>query len=179
MLFRRRRSQSRDPHSSAHPLDEERIGELVLPNIVVQPPAAFATAVLSGAMVEQFLLPLSFGLGWVGGIIGLVVGCCGVWLSMWSMQAFRRAASSPDPNHMPSALVVDGPFARTRNPLYLGTGLMAVGLGIGANMPWIVIALLPAMALIHFGVVLREEAYLDQIFGQSYRDYRARVRRWI
>jgi protein-S-isoprenylcysteine O-methyltransferase Ste14 len=108
-----------------------------------------------------------------------VLFVAGVSLSMMAMQAFRKAASSPDPNHMPSKLVETGPFKRTRNPLYLGTLLMLIGLGLGANLPWVVIAAVPAMLIIHFGVVIREEAYLEDLFGDKYRAYCGRVRRWV
>jgi protein-S-isoprenylcysteine O-methyltransferase Ste14 len=179
MVFRRKRSGLNNEFSSAHPLDDEDIGELKLPKFVAQPPAVYLVAVLGGATLEQFVWPLSFGLGWVGSVIGLLLGVAGVTLTMMAMQAFRKAASSPDPNHMPSVLVETGPFTRTRNPLYLGTLLMVLGVGIAANMPWVVVAAIPAMLVIHFGVVVREEAYLEDMFGEEYRAYSQRVRRWI
>jgi len=179
MIFRRKRRRLDTEFSSAHPLDDDDIGELKLPKFVAQPPAVFLVAVLGGAAVEQFVLPLSFGLRWWGVGLGFLVFVAGVSLSMIAMQAFRKAASSPDPNHMPSKLVETGPFKRTRNPLYLGTLLMLIGLGLGANLPWVVIAAVPAMLIIHFGVVIREEAYLEDLFGEKYRAYRDRVRRWV
>ena len=179
MIFRRKRRRLDTEFSSAHPLDDDDIGELKLPKFVAQPPAVFLVAVLGGAAVEQFVLPLSFGLRWWGVGLGFLVFVAGVSLSMMAMQAFRKAASSPDPDHMPSKLVETGPFKRTRNPLYLGTLLMLIGLGLGANLPWVVIAAVPAMLIIHFGVVIREEAYLEDLFGEKYRAYRDRVRRWV
>ena len=179
MIFRRKRPRWDSEFSSAHPLDEEEIGDLKLPNFVAQPPAVYLVAVLGGTSIEQFIWPLSFGLGWVGAILGLLVGIGGVFLTMTAMQAFRKAASSPHPLHMPSVLVETGPFARTRNPLYLGTLLMMLGLAIGANLPWVVVAAVPAMLVMHYGVVVREEAYMEDIFGDAYRAYREKVRRWI
>ena len=180
MIFRRKRRPSWDNEfSSAHPLEDDEIGELKLPNIVAQPPGVYLVAVLGGATIEQFIWPLSFGLGWIGGILGLLIGIGGVALTMNAMQAFRKAASSPHPLHMPSVLVETGPFARTRNPLYLGTLLMVLGLAIGANLPWVVAAAVPAMLVIHYGIVVREEAYMEELFGDAYRAYRRRVRRWV
>ena len=179
MIFRRKRPRWDSEFSSAHPLDDEEIGELKLPKFVAQPPGVYLVAVLGGTTIEQFVWPLSFGLGWVGGILGLLVAIGGLSLTMTAMQAFRKAASSPDPNHMPSVLVETGPFSRTRNPLYLGTLLMLLGLAIGANLPWVVAAAVPAMLVIHYGVVVREEAYMEDLFGDAYRTYRQRVRRWV
>ena len=179
MVFRRKPPSWESEFSSAHPLDDEAIGELKLPKFVAQPPGVYLVAVLGGTTIEQFVWPLSLGLGWVGVTLGLLVMVAGVTLTMMSMQAFRKAASSPDPNHMPSVLVETGPFSRTRNPLYLGTLLMLLGLAIAANLPWVIIAAVPAMLVIHYGVVLREEAYMEDLFGDSYRTYRQRVRRWV
>ena len=179
MVFRRKPPSWDSEFSSAHPLDDEAVGELKLPKFVAQPPGVYLVAVLGGTTIEQFVWPLSLGLGWGGGILGLLVIVAGVTLTMTSMQAFRKAASSPDPNHMPSVLVETGPFSRTRNPLYLGTLLMLLGLAIAANLPWVIIAAVPAMLVIHYGVVVREEAYMEDLFGDAYRTYRQRVRRWV
>ncbi len=179
MIFRRKPPGWNDDRVSAHPLSEEDIGELKLPKLVAQPPAVFLSAMIAGLALDQFVQPLSLGLGWVGGIAGLVLAAGGIALTMSAMQAYRKAASSPDPHHMPSALIETGPYGRTRNPLYLGTLLLMLGFGVGANMPWILIASVPVMLIVHVGIVLREESYLEDLFGDRYRAYRARVRRWV
>lgn len=181
-MFSKRKSGAAEPDrefSSAHPLDESKIGDLVLPRLAVQPPAVFASTLMAGAAIDHFLAPMSLGLGWPGAIAGLVLGVSGVALAMWSMQAYRRAASSPDPNHMPSTLVTTGPYRRTRNPIYLGSLLMVAGIGIGANVPWILVLTVIAAFVVHYGIVLREEAYLEHVFGQRYLDFKSRVRRWV
>lgn len=94
-------------------------------------------------------------------------------------QAFRRHGTSPDPAHETTALVDSGPFRWSRNPAYLTAGLLQIALGCFFNNAWIVLLVLPALAAIHYLVVVREEAYLEAKFGQAYRDYRARVRPWL
>ena len=67
----------------------------------------------------------------------------------------------------------------TRNPIYLGMFLMYGGIGMAVRSPWILILALPLAIAIRYGVVAREEAYLERRFGDAYRDYKARVRRWV
>jgi protein-S-isoprenylcysteine O-methyltransferase Ste14 len=54
-----------------------------------------------------------------------------------------------------------------------------IGLGIALNSLWLLLALVPFGLVIRYGVVAREEAYLERKFGDVYRRYRASVRRWL
>ncbi len=90
----------------------------------------------------------------------------------------RRAGTSPFPDQPSNALVTDGPFRFTRNPIYLAFTLITVGLAALRNTRWILVLLGPALAVLHKGVIEREERYLEQRFGEDYRRYRRRVRRW-
>ncbi len=67
----------------------------------------------------------------------------------------------------------------TRNPIYLGMFLIYGGIGLAAQSPWVLMITLPLAITIRYGVVAREEAYLERRFGDVYRDYKARVRRWL
>jgi protein-S-isoprenylcysteine O-methyltransferase Ste14 len=75
--------------------------------------------------------------------------------------------------------VTTGIHGWTRNPIYLGLFLVYGGIGIAARSPWTLILTLPLAFTIRYGVVGREEAYLERRFGDAYRDYKARVRRWL
>jgi protein-S-isoprenylcysteine O-methyltransferase Ste14 len=75
--------------------------------------------------------------------------------------------------------VTTGIHGWTRNPIYLGMFLVYGGIGLAAQSPWILILTLPLAITICFGVVAREEAYLERRFGDAYLDYKARVRRWL
>src|SRR5262249_3126341 len=67
----------------------------------------------------------------------------------------------------------------TRNPIYLGMFLGLIGLAIAFDNLWLLLMLVPFALVIRYGVVAREEAYLERKFGDDYRRYRARVRRWL
>ncbi len=71
------------------------------------------------------------------------------------------------------------PFRRSRNPLYVALTLMYVGLALLTNSLWVLALLVPVLLILHYGVVRREERYLEAKFGEAYRGYRARVRRYL
>jgi len=80
----------------------------------------------------------------------------------------------------PTTTIVDtGPYRFTRNPIYLAMLLGLIGLAIALNSLWLLLTLVPFVLVIRYGVVAREEAYLERKFGEDYRRYRARVRRWL
>jgi protein-S-isoprenylcysteine O-methyltransferase Ste14 len=70
-------------------------------------------------------------------------------------------------------------FRFTRNPIYIGMFLGQTGLGIGFDSLWVLAMLVPFCLVIRYGVVAREEAYLERKFGAVYLDYKSRVRRWL
>jgi protein-S-isoprenylcysteine O-methyltransferase Ste14 len=97
-------------------------------------------------------------------------------------SAMRRfaAAGTNVPTPMPTmALVTDGLYSYSRNPIYIALSLIYVGLAIGADSAWGLIFLVPIIIVIRYGVIAREERYLERKFDGAYVDYRSRVRRWI
>jgi protein-S-isoprenylcysteine O-methyltransferase Ste14 len=89
------------------------------------------------------------------------------------------AATNINPFKPTISIVTSGPFRITRNPLYVGVTLIYCGLSLVSNTWWCFVLLVPVLLLIHFGVVTREESYLERKFGDGYREYRARVRRYL
>lgn len=111
--------------------------------------------------------------GWLLAAFGFaVIGVPGI-------LALRRAGTSPNPRRPTTALVTDGPYRFTRNPLYLSMATIYAGAALGVNSFWTLILLAAAVALIDRGQMVREERYLEEKFGDAYRGYKARVRRWI
>lgn len=76
-------------------------------------------------------------------------------------------------------MVTNGPYRFTRNPMYLGFTLLYLGAAFWVNTAWPVILLPLVLAVMHYGVIVREEAYLERVFAEEYRTYRQRVRRWL
>ena len=90
-----------------------------------------------------------------------------------------RAGTNVPPHKPTLVIVTDGPFRFTRNPLYVGGSLAYIGLCLFFNLVWGLILMLPMLVLLNWGIVRREEAYLERKFGEAYRAYKARVPRWI
>jgi protein-S-isoprenylcysteine O-methyltransferase Ste14 len=128
------------------------------------------------------VLPLPFGfpdaalIRWtVGG--GLIL--IGVAIATAGIRNFSRAATPVPSNQPVRALVTTGVHGWSRNPIYVGMFLLYAGIGVAARSLWILILALPLIIILRYGVVAREEAYLERRFGEAYRDYKARVRRWL
>jgi protein-S-isoprenylcysteine O-methyltransferase Ste14 len=113
---------------------------------------------------------------WVGGAI--VVGAMGS-LGLWSVVLFRRSGQNENP-WKPTPSVVDrGPFRFTRNPMYLQMVIACVGFAVVLSNLWILLLTPLCALLLQTLAILPEEAYLERKFGQTYLDYKSRVRRWL
>lgn len=148
-------------------------------NVLIPPPIAWALAFLVGLGLN-WLHPLPFmpaGIPhvWTGGVVVAI----GVALAVWALVTFRKAGTRVEPYKPTTAIVAHGPFAFTRNPIYLGMGLGQIGLAIGVDSLWVLAMLVPLYLVIRHGVVAREEAYLERKFGKVYLDYKSRTRRWL
>ena len=90
-----------------------------------------------------------------------------------------RAGASPDALQPPAALVTRGPFRFSRNPMYLGFVLIYAGGGLLMNSLWIVLLAAGVVIAVTQAIIVRDEHLLEKRFGDEYRTYRARVRRWL
>ncbi len=128
---------------------------------------------LSGAAGDPWRSStVSTWVGWV--LLALFAGWNG-----WALVIMARHRTGLLPGQ-PSTTVLDsGPFAWSRNPLYVGLLAASAGVAVLAGSLWALVALPLEWALLHWGAVLPEERYLTAKFGDAYADYRARVRRWL
>ena len=112
-------------------------------------------------------------------LAGAALAACGLVLIGMGTRRFVAAGTNIPPNLPTTALVVDGIYGRTRNPLYLGTTLVYLGLSVAAGSLWAILLMVPLLWVINVGVIAREERYLERKFGDAYRAYKGRVRRWV
>jgi protein-S-isoprenylcysteine O-methyltransferase Ste14 len=149
--------------------------------VIARPPLLFLAALLLGLASDR-LLSLPFAVpeaGLVHWTIASSLIVIGLAIAAAGIRNFSRAATPVPTNQPTRALVTTGIHGWTRNPIYLGMFLVYGGIGVAARSPWTVILTLPLAITIRYGVVAREEAYLERRFGAAYRDYKAHVRRWI
>jgi protein-S-isoprenylcysteine O-methyltransferase Ste14 len=111
-------------------------------------------------------------------ILGLALAGGGAWLVFKAERTFKAVGTNVPPWRPALALVTQGPYAWLRNPMYLAAGLLVAGIGFLFASDWTIVLLVPAGLLLHFGVVLREERYLETKFGDEYRRYKAKVPRY-
>jgi protein-S-isoprenylcysteine O-methyltransferase Ste14 len=103
----------------------------------------------------------------------------GIALDLWCIAHFvLRGRGTPAPFDPPREFVATGPFRYVRNPMYLGAAATILGFGLAVPSPAVVLLSGAVLLWAHLFVVLYEEKTLETRFGESYLEYRRRVRRW-
>jgi protein-S-isoprenylcysteine O-methyltransferase Ste14 len=151
------------------------------PGVIAFPPLIWAVTVLLSLLVHFFvgarsmsILPRVISLG-----IGVGFFIIAPLLAIPAMWQMKAAGTNVHPSEPTTTIVRGGPYRFTRNPMYLALTLLQVGVAFLLNDA-ITFLFAAALALIlHFGVILREERYLEAKFGDEYLALKRSVRRWI
>ncbi|CAI8704275.1 methyltransferase family protein [Pseudomonas chlororaphis] len=116
--------------------------------------------------------------GWLR-TLALLLILGGQGLSFWAMWRLRQRHTTTSNRGEPRHLLCDGPFAISRNPINLGDtlGYCAIALLLGSLWPWLLLPLL--IYLMNRTVIRPDENHLLELFGDRYRDYCRKVRRWL
>jgi protein-S-isoprenylcysteine O-methyltransferase Ste14 len=148
--------------------------------VLAPPPVLYGTGLIVG-LVLHLLHPIHIAPS-AGGVlrgVGIALVVVGLLLSTTVMRVFG-AAGTPVPPYRPTRrLVFDGPYRFSRNPDYIGQALVYVGVALLANSWWPLFIFPLVLFVVQRFVIEREERYLEGKFGEEYREYRARVRRWL
>lgn len=149
---------------------------------VIAPPPLIALAAVLLGLALDWLLPayvltvlLSF---WERVVIAVILIGAGAALAIPALRGFRSAGTHVEPWKASTVLMTGGIFGRLRNPMYVGLTLLLAGLSIFLASDWMLVMTIVFMPVIHFGVVKREERYLEAKFGDAYRAYKASVPRY-
>ncbi|ORE93480.1 hypothetical protein ATO13_12421 [Stappia sp. 22II-S9-Z10] len=147
---------------------------------VIAPPPLILAATLGAGLGLDHAAGLAFqGAAAARLAAGGALAAAAIVLGIAALWRFLRTGTAVEPWHPTTALITDGIFAYTRNPIYLAFFLVQAGAGIAFGGPLTLALLVPLAAAIHLGVVRREERYLGRLFGAAYADYRRRVRRYL
>jgi len=147
--------------------------------VIAPPPLIYLPALLVG-LALHFAFQVSLFPGtWLQLAIGLPLMAASGIVAVMAARTMRRAGTEVNTSKPTTAIVVQGPYRFSRNPMYLSLTLLFIGIAISVNALW-VLALVPIpFAIINLGVIDREERYLEKRFGKQYMNYKARVRRWL
>ena len=148
------------------------------PGVLIFPPLLFALCLLAGIAIHAVTPAGLRAPAWVRGA-GLAMAVGAIVHALWGERTMKAAGTNVRPSLPALAIVRSGPFAYSRNPLYLSLVLLLAGIGIAVPSIPILAMVIPLVAVLRFGVIAREERYLAEKFGQTYRDYQRTVRRWF
>jgi protein-S-isoprenylcysteine O-methyltransferase Ste14 len=137
-------------------------------------PEPFVVALAAGGLLQIFV-PVAFlppSAAWL--VVGSILILAGLVVAIWAAWV-----AGDDDLEQPASLLTQGPYAFSRNPMYLGWASMALGLAVLLNSLWLAVAALLASIYLHTVTIPREEQELQRTFGAEYQAYRRRVRRWL
>lgn len=150
-------------------------------NVIALPPLLLLASLVAGfvldwlaplGLLEQLPPGLRYGLG--GFVLGIGMTISGLGAGMFALER-----TPVDPRRAPTHMVTGGMFDYTRNPMYLAFYVVSLGLAILFSAEWIIATTVVLAIVIHYGVVLREERYLERRFGEEYLRYKERVPRYF
>jgi len=149
---------------------------------VIAPPLLIVLAAIVFGIVLDWLMPIGMIAGalpfWPRLVSGIAVAAAGAALALAGVGVFRAVGTNVEPWKPSLRLATAGIYARLRNPIYAGLLLLVLGIAVVLASDWMLLMLVPTALLLHYGVVLREERYLEAKFGGDYRRYKDQVPRW-
>lgn len=147
-------------------------------NIIALPPLIYGVAFGLG-LVGQVVFPVAFLPHTLAVWVGILLILVSIAIALAAFRALARAKTPFDARQPTTALVTDGAFQYSRNPMYLSMTLLYLGIAALTNALWLLLLVVPLLVVIQCGVVVREEQYLAGKFGEAYQRYTRQVRRWL
>lgn len=150
------------------------------PGVIVFPPLIPLSILVVGTILN-FIVPLDL-LNHVplpGRIVvGTVAFVVGLAMVIGANRIFRHLGTNVRPSQPTLVLATKGMYTWTRNPMYVGGGIALLGIAIDCGLDWVPLLLALSVPLLHYGIILREERYLESKFGDEYRRYKTKVPRY-
>ncbi len=147
--------------------------------VIARPPLLYLLALIAFLLLRwQWPLPIVSQTTAML-VAGIALGTLSVGLGLWGRAVLLSSGTNLDPKATTTAIVTDGPYRFTRNPIYVALAGLLLGFTLGFDDWWGAIVLMPLLAVMHGGVILREENYLERKFGKEYREYKVRVARYL
>ena len=148
------------------------------PNVIAIPPLIYLAFLAVGLLLDYLfpvpVLPNSIQYG-----VGFGIMIAPALVMPFVLLEFRKAETQFDPRKPTRAIITTGPYRFSRNPSYVSLTMLYLGIAIPADSVWVLAGLIPTLVVMHYGVILREEEYLEATFGEEYLRYKNTVRRWL
>jgi protein-S-isoprenylcysteine O-methyltransferase Ste14 len=150
------------------------------PGVIVFPPLIPLSILVVGTILN-FIVPLDLLnqvplLGRI--VVGTVAFVAGLVMVIGANRIFRHLGTNVRPSQPTLVLATNGMYTWTRNPMYVGGGIALLGIAISCGLDWVPLLLALSVPLLHYGIILREERYLESKFGDEYRRYKTKVPRY-
>ena len=159
--------------------EQSKPEESVQPLLKIKPPLVGFALIGIGVGIHFAFPAQIFGETWIQLAVGVPVALAGLAIGLYGNLGFHRAGTD-DSFSKPTALIVQhGAHRFSRNPMYVGMVLIVLGVMLAVNTAWGLLVVPVSILYLQFGVIRYEERYLEQWFGDEYRDYKSRVRRWF
>ena len=146
--------------------------------ILIPPPVLYLCAFADGILLNYFFPVDIIPLYWKC-IMGSVLIGCGCVLGYYTSREFHKHRISVRHGKPPEWLITTGPFRFTRNPLYMVMNLLLTGIGFASGNIWTIAMVVPTILVMNWLVIRIEEKYLEDRFGNMYKEYKKKVRRWM
>ena len=144
----------------------------------IRPPLVYLGAIALGLLLH-FAWPVRLVPPVASVPLGATAVLAAVALFISAVRTFRNAGTPVPGNRPTTAIVRTGPYRYSRKPIYLAFSLLQIGIAFWLNSPWLLVTLVPAVALMSLVVIPREEQYLETRFPSEYLPYKDSVRRWL
>ena len=150
------------------------------PGVNIMPPIVFYGCLILGGVAEYFIpshIPLLPKVARI--ILGIALGAVGFTFMMIAHETFKHRGTNVPTNLPATAFVIQGAYGKSRNPMYVGGSAFFLGIGLTIGSLWMLTAYIPLGLYLALFVIPREEAYMQRTFGDEYRKYCLKVRRWL
>lgn len=156
------------------------------PNTVPWPPIVLVLAIFTGWLLGRWLPSLAgeptidhFPLAQVQVWLGWLLVSLAIAMDVWVLMIFKKHSTNIRPDRPAETLVTSGPFAYSRNPIYVGNVAIILGLSMTKGSLWYLLLVPVVFLLIQELAIKREEAHIAARFGEQWTNYAAKVRRWL
>ncbi len=149
--------------------------------VVAPPPLIFLSGLIFGGIIQMifplYIFPASYVM--FSRIAGILLAVFAIGIIVSAQRKMKGAKTNIEPWKPTNSIISDGVYSHSRNPVYVAMVSIYLGITLIFNAFWFLPFLIVILIIITFGVILREEKYLEKKFGDQYLNYKESVRRWI